>query len=93
MRKFYKFTKSSAEDRRKELLEFVEKYNKKYNSYNSVVTWIKGINSFYLKKDDGFEFADEETSDDLWMWGHGGLAKYNKICHIFVNDNINLGKL
>lgn len=93
MRKFYKFTKSSAEDRRQELLEFVEKYNKKYNSYDSVVRWIKGINSHYLSKDDGFEFEDEETSQDSWMWGHGGLVKYCPSLHKLVNDNIDLGHL
>lgn len=93
MRKFYKFTKTTAEDRRKELLDFVEKYNKKYNSYDSVIKWIKGIHSHYLAKDDGFEFEDEETSQDSWMWGHGGLVHYAKGCHILVNDNINLGGL
>lgn len=93
MRKFYKFTKATVEDRRQELLEFVTKYNKKYNSYNSVTNWIKGMDSFYIKNSDGFEFADKETSVDPCMWGHGGLVDYSKTHHILVNDNINLGSL
>ena len=93
MRKFYKFTKTSAEDRRQELLEFVEKYNKKYKSYENVVTWLKGLASFYIMYSDGFEFADEETSEESYNWGHGGLVTYAKACHIVVNDNINLGSL
>ena len=87
------FTKSSPEDRRKELLEFVEKYNKKYNSYNSVMNFIRRLDARYLAEDDGFEFEDEETSQDLWMWGHGGLVKYFPKQHILVNDNVDLGKL
>ena len=93
MRKFYKFTKPTAEERRIELLEFVEKYNKKYNSYDSVRRWIIGMNIFYLAKKDGFEFEDAETSDDSWMWGHGGIVKYNSNMHTLVNDNIDLGSL
>lgn len=93
MKKFYKFTKSSAEDRRQELLEFIEKYNKKYRSYSAVMIWAKRINSFSLKEYEGFEFADEETSEEEWGWGHGGLAKYFPKHHIVVNDNIDLGKL
>lgn len=93
MRKFYKFTKSSAEDRRQELLDFVEKYNKKYNSYNTVMDFIRGLDTIYLARYDGFEFEDEETSQDSWMWGHGSLVKYRLNLHKLVNDNIDLGKL
>lgn len=93
MKKFYKFTKTTAEERRIELLEFVEKYNKKYNSYDSVIKWIKGINSHYLAEYDGFEFYDEETSEDSCMWGHGGLVVYSPKLHKLVNDNEDLGKL
>ena len=93
MRKFYKFTKTTAEDRRKELLEFVEKYNSKYNSYNTVMDFIRRQDAKYLAEDDGFEFDDEETSEESWMWGHGGLVKYFPKRHIVVNDNIDLGKL
>lgn len=93
MKKFYKFKKATAEDRRQELMDFVEKYNKKYNSYDSVTVWLKGLNNYFIMENDGFEFEDEETSDDSWMWGHGGLVDYLPSQHILVNDNINLGKL
>lgn len=93
MRKFYKFTKTSAEDRRQELLEFVEKYNKKYKSYEDVVTWLKGVAGHCIMDSDGFEFADEETSKESWEWGHGGLVKYFPKHHIVVNADIPLGHL
>lgn len=93
MRKFYKFTKATAEDRRQELLDFVIKYNSKYNSYDSVIIWLKGLKSYYIMENDGFEFADEETIEDSWMWGHGGLVDYLPSKHIVVNTDITLGKL
>jgi hypothetical protein len=93
MRKFYKFTKTSAEDRRKELFDFVTKYNKKYASYSSVISWINTLPSSYFDDEEGFEFSDEDTTGDSSMWGHGGLRIYNSNQHIIVNDNINLGQL
>lgn len=93
MKKFYKFTKANAEDRRKELFDFVTRYNKKYSSYSAVITWLETLTCYILANEDGFAFEDEETTRDYSMWGHGGLYKYNKDMHIVVNDNINLGKL
>lgn len=93
MRKFYKFTKTSAEDRRKELTEFVDKYNSNYKSYNNVKEWLTLINNHFILDKDGFEFDDPTTSDDSYQWGHGSLVKYSKFRHILVNDNIDLGKL
>lgn len=93
MRKFYKFTKTSVEDRRRELLDFVEKYNKKYRSYENVVTWLKGLAGHYIMDSDGFEFADEETSEEPWNWGHGGIVDYSPKHHIVVNTDIPLGHL
>lgn len=93
MRKFYKFTKSSAEDRIKELEEFVDKYNSKYSSYKAVKEWLAMLNKFYILDKDGFEFDDPDISESEWNWGHGSLVKYNSNYHIVVNDNINLGQL
>lgn len=93
MKKFYMFTTDTAEDRRKELLDFVNKFNKKYNSYNSVIAWLKDLNSYYIMDSDGFEFADESTEDCSGLWGHGGLIDYDATHHILVNTNITLGEL
>lgn len=93
MRKFYKFTKTTAEERLKELEEFVDKYNSKYKSYNAVIDWLNRIVSFNIVNGDGFEFEDPDTCLEDWLWGHGGIAKYSPSAHIVVNDNIDLGKL
>lgn len=93
MKKFYMFTTSDAEDRRKELLDFVNKHNRKYASYRTVIEWIKGINYHYLMTSDGFEYADESVVDDPSCWGHGGLVDYDTKYHILVNGNLTLGEL
>lgn len=93
MRKFYKFTKNTAEDRRQELLDFINKYNSTYRSYNNVIDWLKGVESYYILTSDGFEFMDEETSNEPYEWGHGALTGYLPNRHIVVNTDITLGKL
>lgn len=87
------FTKDTAEDRRKELLDFINKYNNKYRSYNDVIGWLKNLNSCYIMENNGFEFADEETSKEPYEWGHGGLVDYTPSKHIVVNTDITLGQL
>lgn len=93
MRKFYKFTKSTGEERVKELEEFVDKYNSKYSSYKAVKEWLAMLNRFYILDKDGFEFDDPDISKEEYNWGHGSLVKYSPSHHIIVNDNIDLGKL
>lgn len=93
MRKFYKFTKDTSEERVKELEEFVDKYNSKYSSYKAVKEWLALINKCYILDKDGFEFDDPDICKEEFKWGHGSLVKYSPSYHILVNDNITLGEL